>query len=347
MPAMLRHPPTMPTPTRMAASGPRTSTLSRLGAAVAAATRPLEYLTTVHPCYVDGQRTLVYGRNLADAAPAAWVKLRAFALQHGFALLPDRRKRELACRDERRRLAPVLLFAAAGFAGQLAIADDGTLAADGETVVPTIEIVGKRRELDDDREYLIEAGKRFVSKPHGEVELILGVAGQVRLNGEYRRVRTRGLAMPAEYTDSFVDRYDYRLPASCGGQRFSYYEGDGFAALGYHSARDGKRGKVILDVLAGGSPFSAPRLWGAYDQVLNSNVRMDLMFGDGAEDGMGVLQASYKIGLVPVMQNGAKDYYGELYSQAVALAAGCEQPSLPAVRQAGADKLVGTVADAS
>lgn len=74
---------------------------------------------------------------------------------------------------------------------------------------------------------------------------------------------------------------------------------------------------MILDVLAGGGPFSAPRLWGPYDQVLNANIRMDLMMGDGLKDGMGLLQASYKIGLMPVMRNSTKNYYGELYSRAI------------------------------
>ncbi|MGR8920325.1 MAG: hypothetical protein ACU85V_11950, partial [Gammaproteobacteria bacterium] len=149
--------------------------------------------------------------------------------------------------------------------------------------------------------------------------------------GEYHRVRTRGLKMPSEYTDTFIDRYDYTMPGACGGKRFSYYEGEGFAALGFHT----DKGRVILDVLAGGGPFSAPRLWGAYDQVLNSNVRMKLMFGDGLKDGMGVLMASYKIGLMPVMRERSKDYYGELYTRAIASASECGAPAVPQIRQAG------------
>ena len=62
---------------------------------------------------------------------------------------------------------------------------------------------------------------------------------------------------------------------------------------------------------------------------------MKLMFGDGLKDGMGVLMASYKIGLMPVMRNSSKNYYGELYSRAVHEAAACQQPALPQVRQAG------------
>lgn len=306
------------------------SLLGRISAAVsrAATHRPFRYTTTLHPCLINGVRTLVHKRGLREQEPGIFQRVRAYALRNGFQLLEDRRKRELECRDERRRLAPVLMFAA-GLVGNAALAEDGTLTQDGVAVVPTIEIVAPAQS--DKREYLVEAGKRFISRPHGEVELILAVAEQVREKGNHRRVRTRGMQMPSEFTGSFVDRYDYEMPAECGGKTFSYYEGDGFAALGFHE----DKGKVVLDVLAGGGPFTAPRLWGAYDQVLNSNIRMDLMFGDGLQDGMGVLKASYKIGLMPVMRTSTKDYYGELYSRAVSMAATCEAPALPEIRHAG------------
>lgn len=316
------------TPPRKASAG----LMPPWSAMVARATRckPLEYLTTVHPCFIDGVRTLVHRRGLKQESLELFAKLRAYAECHGFALLEDRRKRELTCRDERRRLAPILMFAA-GLLSPGLHAEEGGLRDQDVTVVPTIDVIGQRPTTD--RAYLIEAGKRFVSKPHGTVELILGVAAEVRSKGEKHRVRTRGIQMPSEYTESFVDRYDYTMPTSCGEQTFSYYEGAGFAALGYHAGR----GAVILDVLAGGGPFSAPRLWGPYDQVLNANIRMDLMFGNGLKDGMGLLQASYKIGLIPVMRTATKNYYGELYSRAVLDAAECAMPDAPEVRQAGAE----------
>lgn len=322
---------TFTAPPTEAARGPL---LGRLAAAIAQAREhgPLRCLTTVHPCFINGVRTLVHKRGLANSEPGVFQRLRDYAASNGFDLLEDRRKRELTCRDERRRLAPLLMFAAT-LLGDVAMADDGALNDGTQAVVPTIEVIGTRIRTDDGREYLSVGGKRFITEPMGEVEQILEVAAEVRARGDHHRVRTRGLQMPSEYTASFIDRYDYTLPSACGGQQFSYYEGDGFSALGYH----GEDGKVVLDVLAGGGPFSAPRLWGAYDQVLNANVRMDLMFGDGLKDGMGVMMASYKIGLMPVMRAGSKSYYGELYSRAVALAAECQAPGgAPTVRQAEA-----------
>ncbi len=318
------------------------SVLKRIAAAVRAGGRSsaLRCLATVHPCFIDGVRTLVFRRGLAGEAPGLFERLQNFARANGFALLEERRKRELHCRDERRRMAPILMFAAA-LVSNAAVAEDGRLIANGEEVVPTIEIIGERA-TPDEREYLNVAGKRFISQPHGEVEQIMGIAAQVRAKGEHRRVLTRGLQLPSEYTESFINRYDYQMPKHCGGAAFSYYEGEGFSALGHHT----DKGEVILDVLAGGGPFTAPRLWGAYDQVLNSNVRMKLMFGDGLQDGMGVLMASYKIGLMPVMRSSNKNYYGELYSRAVSVAAECQASPLPSVRQAGADEAPLGVEDA-
>ncbi|MCZ6666501.1 MAG: hypothetical protein O7B81_14450 [Gammaproteobacteria bacterium] len=305
------------------------SFLTSLSKAVsrAAASRPFQYATTIHPCIIKGVRTLVHRRGLGNDQPGAFRRLKAYALKNGFKLLEERRRRQLGCRDERRRLAPVLMFAA-GLVASSAMAEEGVLIQDGAAVVPTIEVIGHSQV--EERPYLIEAGKRFVSAPHGEIELIMSVASEVRAHGKMQRVRIRGVQMPSEYSGSFIDRYDYQMPQVCGGKTFSYYEGDGFAALGFHA----DKGKVVLDVLAGGGPFTTPRLWGTYDQVLNSNIRMDLMFGDGEKDGMGLLKASYKIGLMPVMRTGTKNYYGELYSRAVAMAADCSPP-LPEVRHAG------------
>lgn len=322
---------TMPALDGTDGTAPHGTLLSRLSAAVGAASRgSMRALTTIHPCFVDGVRTLVHKRGLEADQPGVFERLKRYAAKNGFALLEDRRKRELTCRDERRRVAPVLVFAASLLGGNLALAENGMLTDGEQLVVPTIEIVGTRTEASEDREYLNIDGKRFISEPHGEIQQILKVAAEVRSKGEYHRVRTRGLQMPSEYTGSFIDRYDYTIPTADGERAFSYYEGDGFAALGYHSGK----GKVILDVIAGGGPFTGPRLWGAYDQVLNSNIRMDLMFGDGKDDSMGLLKASYKIGLMPVMRTSSKNYYGELYSRAVAQAADAELPALPQIRQA-------------
>ena len=166
-----------------AAGDAKPSFLKRLSAAVSQVTTcgPLEYMTTLHPCFVNGKRTLGHRRGLKTVQPGVFQRLKQYAVSNGFTLLEDRRKRQLECRDERRRMAPVLMFAA-GLVSASAVAEDGGLNEGGVSVIPTIDVVAQREQ--EQRPYLIEAGKRFVSQPYGEVELILGVAAEVRLHGE-------------------------------------------------------------------------------------------------------------------------------------------------------------------
>ena len=82
---------------------------------------------------------------------------------------------------------------------------------------------------------------------------------------------------------------------------------------------------MILDVMVGGGPFAAPQLWGPYDQILGDkhNSSMKLMMGDGKKDGMGLLKASYAIGMTPVMDDGAYEDLGSSYVSAVQDTANC------------------------
>ncbi len=276
-------------------------------------TSPLSYQTTVHPCVIDGERSLVYRSGLAKEDPEGFARLRRFASSSGFRLKEDQRRQALPVpRDRRRRGLPLMTLGIA-----LLGTGYGLPAPAGDEVLPEIEVLGAPSE--QPREYLIRNGKRFVSGPYGEVEAILDVADVVRNQGRRHRISNRRLRLPGGRAHGFIDRYDYRFPEECGGGRFSYFEGEGFGALGYH---DGKR--VILDVLVGGGPFAAPGLWGPYDQILNDNVHMHLMWGDGARDGMGLLKASYNIGLVPTLDEQDLQSLGDRYSGGVRSAAGCQ-----------------------
>ncbi|MCC7413015.1 MAG: hypothetical protein IT495_15475 [Gammaproteobacteria bacterium] len=271
---------------------------------------------SVHPCVIDGHRTLVYHRGLPTRDPGAFRALRSYASANGFELREDRRRVTLGVVCERRaRAMPLLALAGAVLANS---AGAGEFSPGASAPLEEIEVIAVPQRQAADRDYLVEAGKRFVGGPYGEVESILAVAAEVRRFGERRRVRSRGMTVPDPAVNVFVDRYDYRFPASCGGGSYSYYEGDGFAALGYQ-AED----RVILDVLVGGGPFTAPRLWGPYDQVLGANVKMELMFGNGEQDGMGLLKASYSIGMVAAMSDELSRRLGAGYAQHVAAAADC------------------------
>jgi hypothetical protein len=112
--------------------------------------------------------------------------------------------------------------------------------------------------------------------------------------------------------------------------------GEGFDALGYHHGD-----KVIFDVLVGGGPFSSPKLWGPYDQVLNDNIEMHLMMGNGKKDGMGLLKASYAIGMTPILPDEDFNEYGSVYTSNTTTSMQCIDDGVkaaPVLRQAKLDK---------
>ena len=142
-----------------------------------------------------------------------------------------------------------------------------------------------------DRAYTQQDGKRFITNPYGVKKSILAVAEETKNKGERKRISTRGIKMPPDYVGRSIYRYQYTFPS---GGKFSYYEGkDGFIGLGYHS----DDGVIVLDVLDGAGPFASPMLWGPYDQIVGDKKRstMEMMMGDGSQDGMGLLKSGYAI----------------------------------------------------
>lgn len=300
---------------------------------------------TVKPCRVGSRRVLIHERGLRENLPAAaYGKLERYARHNGFDLMEERRVRSVEVGVERRRKRPLpLLFLAGGLLLSSASAavqpgEDGPSAVMEEI---TVRAVREKKAHDLYRRYKAVNGKRFVSEPYGETRAILAVAARVKQAGSMTRISTRRISMPHSYGGRILKRYDLRFPRACGGARFSYYEGEGFAALGL---RRGER--VILDVLAGGGAFSAPRLWGPYDQVLQGRhkARLRLMSGDGKGDGMGLLKASYSVGMMTDMDRGDMRNLGDYYAGTVAATDTCmagmpdrPQPEPDAIRAVVAD----------
>ena len=276
--------------------------------------RELRTATKVHPCMINNKRVLVYAHGLQEENPQAFEQLKVYAEKNGFGIKEDQRKKDNKKFSFERRMSKTLplMFLASGIfmSGTVTAADIG---APGATSVKTLSDVEVTGEYDrNDRAYSQQDGKRFITNPYGETESILAVAAQTKAQGKLKRVSTRGIKMPSGYVGGFINRYDNTFP---NGQTFSYYEGDGFGALGYHA----EDGKVILDVLVGGGAFSSPKLWGPYDQLLGDkdNSSMQLMMGDGSKDGMGLLKASYAIGYTAVLAEEDYSTLGNAYSNAV------------------------------
>ena len=275
----------------------------------------LKSATKVHPCIIDNQRVLVYEHGLQEKNPEAYEQLKTYADKNSFAIKEDQRVTGDKPVKFERRLAKSLpmLFLASGIfmSGSTKAGDIPTPDSDSDIkVMSDIEVTGEYDK--NDRAYTQQNGKRFITNPYGETESILAVAAQTKALGKLKRVSTRGIKMPSGYVGGFINKYEHTF---ANGQTFSYYEGEGFGALGYHA----DEGKVILDVLAGGGAFSSPKLWGPYDQLLGDkdNSSMHLMMGDGSKDGMGLLKASYAIGYTAVMAEEDYSTLGNAYSGAV------------------------------
>jgi hypothetical protein len=171
----------------------------------------------------------------------------------------------------------------------------------------------------DDYLPVVSDGYRYTSKPYGELLGILKVAEQVKMHGSHHRVSTRGMHIPDKAANNIVARYDYTFPTVCGGTSFSLYEGENFTALGF----DQESGTVVLDVLDGGSPYTAPRLWGPYDQVLNTNAPMVTVASLDGNHGSGLMTASFLAGEVTSMNVATQQQLGNDYSSAIYTASRC------------------------
>ena len=176
--------------------------------------------------------------------------------------------------------------------------------------LPDVRVLGK---IDKNvRQYQVKDGKRFVTNPYGSAKAILIIAEKTKQLGSVSKVSTRKFKMPSNYVGNSITQYQYTFP---NGQTFSLFEGQNFKALGYYA----KDGHLVFDVLDGGGAFSSPRLWGPYDQLIGKNYRshMELLMGNGKQDGMGTMKASYSIGYSPVLTEEDFSRYGKLYNAAV------------------------------
>lgn len=102
--------------------------------------------------------------------------------------------------------------------------------------VKTIEemvVTGSRIKKEWERQYKSIAGKRIFTGPYGESKYVIAISQELKNRGKKKRVFTRGIKMPHEYTSSSLDRYHYPITDDCDIDRFKFYQGDDFTALGY------------------------------------------------------------------------------------------------------------------
>ncbi len=176
-----------------------------------------------------------------------------------------------------------------------------------------VVVTATRQKKVFERDYKSVAGKRVFDGPYGNEKFIIAIGQELKNRGEKKRVFTRGIKMPQDYASSSLDRYHYPATDDCGIEKFKFYEGGEFRALGY---RQGEK-EVILDVMTGGGPFSAPGIWGPYDQIMGRHHKMKMIMGDAKTDGMGLMESGYAIGMKAKLPTYELQQYGDNFSIAI------------------------------
>lgn len=175
-------------------------------------------------------------------------------------------------------------------------------------------VVSARREKKVfERDYKSIGGKRIFDGPYGNQKFIIAIGQELKNRGERKRVFTRGLKMPQSYSASSLDRYHYPVTDECGIEDFQFFEGDEFRALGHRQSQK----EMLVDVMTGGGPFSAPGVWGPYDQVRGRRHKMKMIMGDAKSDGMGLMESGYAIGMKAKLPTYEMQSYGDKFSIAI------------------------------
>ncbi len=243
------------------------------------------YRCIVEPCIIKGRKTLVFERGLRATRPKLFTYLKRFADENGLSLHEDRRTEQRPVKHDRRaKWAPILALAA----GMLAPGAAGAGVAGEVTSAAT------------------STGPAAVSKPPGavlrpgtssvgapvQVTSLLQAALEARIHGAPTPVDVGDDAsMPSSGPRNLV-RYDHAAVVDRRTHRVSYFEGDRFHALGIESP-----GAATIEVLLGGGPRNAPKLWTNFEQALHDSVEVHLFSGDPERDDFGLLKASYDVAL--------------------------------------------------
>ena len=194
-----------------------------------------------------------------------------------------------------------------------------------QTIEEIVVTAQRRKGLLDDlnREYRTVDGKRIFEGPYGELRLILAIGQEIKNLGEMKRIALRGIKMPAEFPGSFLNQYRYPIAHECGIEQFQLFDGGEFMALGYELNSGARRPELVFDVMIGGGPFSAPGIWGPYDQIRGRGHGMELIMGDGQSDGMGMMKSGYSVGMKPDLPKFEMVEVGEVYGGAIETVGNC------------------------
>jgi len=219
--------------------------------------------TTVQPCVVRGEPSLVHPTALAQEAPRLYRYLQNFSASSGVQLIADRREKKLDKQRERRHeWAPVVALGAS-----MLFAESG----DSQNL-PQPSTPQRARD------------------PSAQLGIFdtLELAAEVRARGRHSRLAANGMLVQQPGPNHHIDHFQHSPQAAGGRRRLAYFEGKSFHALGYRCGD-----QLVLEVLVGGGPFGAPRLWGPMRRMARDPVQFHLVCGPGEANGFGVMKATY------------------------------------------------------
>ncbi|MEM7292145.1 MAG: DUF3579 domain-containing protein [Pseudomonadota bacterium] len=217
----------------------------------------------IQPCVIKAMPSVVHEKNLHESCSTIFHYLQNFAFCNDLKLVEDRRSDRIEVTTDRRQAwAPVVALGA------------------GMMLQKT----------------QFSANSLVPSTPHelrsGEPELdavsLINLAAKIRTHGEHQSLTSNGMLIPNASDDYLIGHYRNRTTLFNQDRDVSYFEGKSFHAVGYASGD-----QVVLNVLVGGGPFNAPRLWGPVQRMARDPVQLHYLQGRGGRDGFGIFNVAY------------------------------------------------------
>ncbi|MEM7207676.1 MAG: DUF3579 domain-containing protein [Pseudomonadota bacterium] len=219
--------------------------------------------TWSQPCVIKGSPSVVYARGLHESCSTLFHYLQNFAFCNDLKLVEDRRvDRMKVTNDRRKSWAPVVALGAG-----MMLRDTPF---DGASLIPSTP-------------HELRSGEPELSAPE-----LIALAAEVRVSGSYQELASNGMLIPKNSTDYSIAHYHAETEMLGQRRPVSYFEGKTFHAVGYRSGD-----QVVLQVLVGGGPFSAPRLWGPVQRMARDPVELHYLQGLDGRDGFGIFKVTY------------------------------------------------------
>ena len=219
--------------------------------------------TDVQPCVIKGIPSVIYEKNLHESSSVLFHFVQNFASCNKLNLVEDQRSDRVEISHDRRQNWAPLVALGAG----MMLRETRYKSA---SLVPSIP-------------HELRSGE-----PAMEASEVVNLSARIRSEGLFTELESKGLLIANNCRRYSIRHYHMELNFRGGRREFSYFEGKIFHALGHLSGD-----QIVLNVLVGGGPFNAPRLWGPVERMARDPVNLHFLRGHGSRDGFGVFQVIY------------------------------------------------------